>query len=719
MLLLSVSLIFASNFALEIIASASGHHTCALFTPNALKCFGYNAYGALGYGDTNNRGDEPNEMGENLTIIDLGTDFRVVQVATGGRHTCALSEAGTVKCWGFGHRGQLGHENTTNRGSSANQMGDDLFVVDLGTNFKATQITLGLYYSCALSDSNEVKCFGENTLGQLGQGDVIFRGDVPGEMGDNLLPIELGTNFTPVEIVAGDGSTCGLSQFGTVKCWGWNSAGMLGYGDSINRGDMSNQMGDALQEIDLGTNFNVTQISVGMSHTCALSDANVVKCFGDNSYGQLGYEDLDHRGDNPNEMGDNLPAVDLGTNLKVVHLITRRHRTCVLLDSMKMKCFGRNRWGELGLGNINVGGSIGGQPNQMGDNLLYVDLGTDFNIAQIVAGELYTCALSSSNALKCFGENQYGQLGQGDAFDRGGESNQMGDALQEIDIGFISIPTQESTNNPTNLPSIDPTKTPTKVPTKIPTQTPTKTPTKIPANIPTKTATKTPAKTPTKMPTKTATDDPITITTQTTFIESESPMKTQSNAPTIDVTTPPTLTTEQLQYDTTDQTVSQSITDVDSVASSDLSPYIWMGAIGGVLLIVIILARCCHMEKKKTIQKEMASAVIADNNNDNIENVIDFERTTGTAAEGEKKKHRKKYEFTTTKTKAAKEMETVEGANDELEGGQAVIRANRNSDELSLSDHQQQSEGQGVNSVVVSGTTKGQTNVQQTNIADV
>eukprot|EP01083_Nonionella_stella_P272832 925379_1 len=369
MLILSVSLIFASNFALEIIASSSGDHTCALFTPNALKCFGYNAFGALGYGDTNNRGDEPNEMGENLTIIDLGTDFRVVQVATGGRHTCALSEAGTVKCWGLGRQGQLGNGNKTDRGDVPNEMGDNLHVVDLGTNFKATQITLGLYYSCALSDANVVKCFGDNGYGQLGQGDVDNRGDVPGEMGDNLLPIELGTSFTAIEIVAGGYSTCALSNNGKAKCWGQGSVGELGYGDTANRGDMPDQMGDALQEIDLGTNFNVTQISVGMSHTCALSDANVVKCFGDNMYGQLGYEDLDNRGDNDNEMGDNLAEVDLGTNLNVVHLITGRYRTCVLLDSMKTKCFGRNRFGELGLGSINVGGNIGGEKNQMGDNL--------------------------------------------------------------------------------------------------------------------------------------------------------------------------------------------------------------------------------------------------------------------------------------------------------------------------------------------------------------
>eukprot|EP01083_Nonionella_stella_P001797 5150_1 len=114
--------------------------------------------------------------------------------------------------------------------------------------------------------------------------------------GDNLLGIDLGTNFIPIQIVAGYAHTCALSTANKVKCFGSNNYGQLGYGDRNDRGDGANEMGDDLLEIDLGTNFIPMQIATGFGHTCALSTANKVKCFGANIYGQLGYEDTNNRG---------------------------------------------------------------------------------------------------------------------------------------------------------------------------------------------------------------------------------------------------------------------------------------------------------------------------------------------------------------------------------------------------------------------------------------
>eukprot|EP01083_Nonionella_stella_P001796 5149_1 len=99
-------------------------------------------------------------------------------------------------------------------------------------------------------------------------------------MGDTLLEIDLGTNFVPMQIVAGFYHTCALSTTNKVKCWGYNFYGQLGYGDRNDRGDGANEMGDDLLEIDLGTNFIPMQIATGFGHTCALSTANKVKCFG-------------------------------------------------------------------------------------------------------------------------------------------------------------------------------------------------------------------------------------------------------------------------------------------------------------------------------------------------------------------------------------------------------------------------------------------------------
>eukprot|EP01083_Nonionella_stella_P056620 148974_1 len=169
-------------------------------------------------------------MGDNLLEIDLGASFIPMQIVTGWYHTCALSNASKVKCWGYNLHGQLGYGDTNNRGDGANEMGDSLLEIDLGSNFTAMQIVGGWRYTCALSTENKVKCWGYNQHG-LGYEDSEARGDGPNEMGDNLLEIDLGASFIPMQIVTGWDHTCALSNASKVKCWGYNLHGQLGYGD--------------------------------------------------------------------------------------------------------------------------------------------------------------------------------------------------------------------------------------------------------------------------------------------------------------------------------------------------------------------------------------------------------------------------------------------------------------------------------------------------------
>ena len=166
-------------------------HTCAVVGSGALKCWGFNAFGALGLGDKAFRGAEPSTMGASLPAVSLGTGRTVKGLAVGGWHTCALLDDATVKCWGVGASGVLGLGSTSNRGEQAAQMGDALPAIDFGAGRTAVAISSGSTHSCAFLDNGEIKCWGRNSRGQLGVGDVQDRGDLPGEMGDALASVHL------------------------------------------------------------------------------------------------------------------------------------------------------------------------------------------------------------------------------------------------------------------------------------------------------------------------------------------------------------------------------------------------------------------------------------------------------------------------------------------------------------------------------------------------
>ncbi|MGH7752526.1 MAG: hypothetical protein ACREN5_06895, partial [Gemmatimonadales bacterium] len=221
----------------SIVKVAAGvFHTCALLDDASVKCWGGNMNGQLGLGDTLNRGDQPNEMGDNLPAVDLGAGKTAVDIAAGVRHTCALLGDGSVKCWGGNGGGKLGLGDTLDRGDQPNEMGDNLPAVDLGTGKSAVHIST-YRHSCAVLNDGSLKCWGLNQVGALGLGDTINRGDGPNEMGDNLPVVDLGTGETAIAVITMDGiSTCALLQSGHVKCWGFNNQGQLGLGDTNHRG---------------------------------------------------------------------------------------------------------------------------------------------------------------------------------------------------------------------------------------------------------------------------------------------------------------------------------------------------------------------------------------------------------------------------------------------------------------------------------------------------
>jgi len=333
-------------------------------------------------------------------------------------------------------------------------MGNDLAVVDWGSGFVVETISCGYAHSCAVSTEGEVRCVGYNHKGQLGVGHTDTLGD--DEDGDSLQTADLGSNFVAVQVECGVHFTCVRSIDGEAKCFGYGGHGQLGYGDTQSRGDAAGEMGDNLENIDFGDSFDLKAIRCGGYHVCALSTAGYIKCFGYNAFGQLGYGDTMKRGDSPNEMGNSLNVVDLGTGFVVRDVAAYNYHTCALSTNGELKCFGNNQYGSLGLGHTsNVGDTAG----DMGDNLFSVDIGSGFTASGVSIGKSegwHQCVFeddaSANMLLKCFGRNSKGQLGYADTVDRGSSSGQMGDDLDFVDLGFTARPSSHwiAAGNPAN-----------------------------------------------------------------------------------------------------------------------------------------------------------------------------------------------------------------------------------------------------------------------------
>lgn len=345
-----------SNRTPLAIYSGGISRTCVLLSGGGLWCFGSGQAGALGTGDVANRGDAPNQLGDNLPEVSLGVNRTVISADAGDSFTCCLLDNGTVKCFGWGNLGRLGIGDQLDRGDGPGEMGDLLPPVNLGATAVAVKLGVGWHHTCAILNDGSIKCWGENYKGQLGQGDTALRGHRSADMGDALPPVLLGTGRRAVDCALGGygtgsthrGNTCVILDTGGLKCFGSAYAGGLGTGDTLDRGDQPNELGDQLPEVELGTNRTVVQVVAGGWRVCVILDDGSLKCFGVGRHG-LGYGDTADRGDDPGEMGDNLPPVDLGTGRSAVQVsVSNWFHACVILDDGTLRCFGNNDYGNLG-----------------------------------------------------------------------------------------------------------------------------------------------------------------------------------------------------------------------------------------------------------------------------------------------------------------------------------------------------------------------------------
>ena len=346
--------------------SGGGSHTCAVTTAGGLKCWGWNRYGQLGDGTATDR----------FTPVDVsGLTSGVASVSTGSSHTCAVTTSGGLKCWGWNQYGQLGDGTTTDRSTPVDVSGLTSGVASVST---------GSFHTCAVTTPGGLKCWGRNTDGQLGDGTTTQRST----------PVEVtGLTSGVSSVSAGWDHTCAMTTSGRLKCWGFNRDGQLGDGTTTQR---STPVGVT------GLTSGVASVSTGFSHTCAVTTSGGLKCWGWNRDGQLGDGTTAER---------STPVDVTGLASGVASVSAGRGHTCVLTTSGALKCWGSNGYGQLGDGTT-IARSTPVDVTGLTSGVASVSAGGYFTLWE------HTCAVTASGGLKCWGRNRDGQLGNGTTTDR-------------------------------------------------------------------------------------------------------------------------------------------------------------------------------------------------------------------------------------------------------------------------------------------------------------
>jgi alpha-tubulin suppressor-like RCC1 family protein len=301
---------------------------------------------------------------------DGGTSSTTITAA--GNQNCALLNGG-VKCWGANNAGQLGDGTRTNRLTAVP-------VSELSSGVQ--QVASGGFndgHTCALLSGGAVKCWGDNTFGQLGDGTET----------DRTKPIAVSGVSSGVQAIAlGDSHTCALLSSGGVKCWGYNGSGELGDGTRDQR--------DTPTEV-AGLSSGVQAITAGSDHTCALTSGGAVKCWGSNGFGQLGDGTTTDR---------SVPTAVSG--LSGVTAIVGggddpefNGHTCALLNDGGIRCWGSNEYGQLG------------DRTETDRHRPVAVSGLTDHASAITAGSDHTCALSTVGGVECWGNGSFGALGRG------------------------------------------------------------------------------------------------------------------------------------------------------------------------------------------------------------------------------------------------------------------------------------------------------------------
>lgn len=354
--------IVVNGAVLHVTQIAAGtYHTCAVTITGGAKCWGKNLAGELGIGSTGSQA---------LTPVDVtGLSSGVASIAVGFGHTCAVTTGGGLKCWGDDGMGQLGD----NAAKASRSTPTDV----AGLTSGVAQVSAGSNHTCAVTTAGGLYCWGAGSSGQLGYGWATTYQPTPMDVS--------GLTSGVSRVSAGSYHTCALTTAGGLKCWGADGYGQLGNNVAI---------ADQVAPVDVaGLTSGVTSVTTGGYHTCAITTGGGLMCWGQDTYGQLGDDGI--------PANKPTPVGVFGLTSGVLNASAGGVHTCAITASSALKCWGGNYQGELGInsvGNLYVPGDV---------------VGLTSGVSSVSAGWEHTCAVTPAGDAKCWGWDSNGQLGDG------------------------------------------------------------------------------------------------------------------------------------------------------------------------------------------------------------------------------------------------------------------------------------------------------------------
>lgn len=288
-------------------------------------------------------------------------------------YSCAMNSSGALRCFGINAYGQIGNNSTSNQLNPVTVSGLTSGVVSCGIRYR---------HSCAVRSTGQAYCWGWNTYGQLGNNSTST----------SYVPVSVSGGHQATQVSVGAYHSCFVREDGTVWCWGYNNGGRLGDNTTTNRSIPTQVHGVG----NSGYLTNITHVSAGENHTCAVSAQGYVYCWGYGSFGQLG---------NGSTAQSYVP-VQVSTISGVKSVEAGFYISCAIKTDGTVYCWGENANGKLGIGTTTESHTPVQVRGPLGSGYLT-------NVTSCASIFKHVCVAKNDGTAWCWGLNDHGQLGNG------------------------------------------------------------------------------------------------------------------------------------------------------------------------------------------------------------------------------------------------------------------------------------------------------------------